>query len=36
MGPPSVVLLTLDAPAASATSSIDTIRATVSAIRWGR
>jgi hypothetical protein len=36
MGPPSVVLVTLDTPAASATASIAAIRAAVSAIRWGR
>jgi len=36
MGPPSVVLVTLDAPAASGTSSIDAIRAAVTAVRWGR
>ena len=36
MGPPSVVLVTLDTPAASASASIEAIRAAVSAIRWGR
>jgi len=36
MGPPSVVLVTLDAPAATSTASIEAIRAAVTAIRWGR
>ena len=36
MGPPSVVLVTLDAPAGSAPDSIEAIRAAVIAIRWSR
>jgi len=36
MGPPSVVLVTLDTPAAPASASIEAIRAAVAAIRWAR